>query len=276
MPRATVLPLMHGSTSPSKNGWPACSQRQRSRTLATARRTLSARGSIPKSRSSCSVGSVDVHGWPGSSSAWSKYRAGKHAPPAHWPSSPCNASSLAPHPSLATRARSAATTSAGAWTRSRNTCQRMAGSESSSQSSTGHAVEYNARTPPERAVMNPFVSRAMATWPLLFCLLLAACTQPAPASTAPASLDDLATRSLAKIDGDLKVPGLEGAGRDHPRPGGHPAHLREERRRPVLRAGLRDGAGPALAARDVAPLARGAARRGLRAEGVRLSTPARA
>ena len=57
--------------------------------------------------------------------------------------------------------------------------------------------------------MNPFVSRAMAAWPLLFCLLLAACTNPAPASTAPASLDDLASRSLAKIDGDLKVPGLK-------------------------------------------------------------------
>ena len=43
-----------------------------------------------------------------------KLRAGKHAPPAHWPSSPCNASSLAPQPSVATRARSAAMTSAGA------------------------------------------------------------------------------------------------------------------------------------------------------------------
>jgi len=32
MPNVTVLPLMHGSTSPPKNGCPACSQRQ-SRTL---------------------------------------------------------------------------------------------------------------------------------------------------------------------------------------------------------------------------------------------------
>ena len=77
-----------------------------------------------------------VQGWPWFSSRQLKLRAGKHAPPAHWPSSPCNASSLAPQPSVATRARSAATTSAGAWTRSRNTCQRMAGSESSSQSRT--------------------------------------------------------------------------------------------------------------------------------------------
>jgi penicillin amidase len=57
--------------------------------------------------------------------------------------------------------------------------------------------------------MSAFVSRAMAAWPLLFCLLLAACTNPAPAPKAPASLDDLATSSLAKIDGDLKVPGLK-------------------------------------------------------------------
>ena len=97
-------------------------------------------GSTPKSRSSWSVGSVAVQGWPWSSSAWLKLRAGKHAPPAHWPSSPCNASSLAPQPSVATRARSAATTSAGAWTRSRITCQRMAGSESSSQSRTDMRV----------------------------------------------------------------------------------------------------------------------------------------
>ena len=131
----TVRPLMHGSTSPLKNGCPACSQRQWSLTSATARRTGRQRGSTPKSCSSWSVGSVEVHGWPWFSSR-RQPSAGKHAPPAHWPSSPCNASSLAPQPSVATRARSAATTSAGAWTRSRNTCQRMAGSESSSQSST--------------------------------------------------------------------------------------------------------------------------------------------
>ena len=38
------------------------------------------------------------------------------------------ASSCAPTPSVATRARSAATSSAGAAVRSRSTCQRMAGS----------------------------------------------------------------------------------------------------------------------------------------------------
>ena len=46
------------------------------------------------------------------------------------PSSPCSASSLAPQPSVATRARSAATSSAEASVRSRITCQRIAGSPS--------------------------------------------------------------------------------------------------------------------------------------------------
>src|SRR5690242_11511639 len=126
---------MQGSTSPLKNGWPACSQRQFSLTRTTARRTRSHDGSIPKSQSSWSVGRVEVQGWPFSARQL-KLCAGKHAPPAHWPSSPCKESSLAPQPSVVTRARSAAMTSAGAWTRSRNTCQRMAGSESSSQSIT--------------------------------------------------------------------------------------------------------------------------------------------
>ena len=126
---------MQGSTSPLKNGWPACSQRQFSLTRTTARRTRSHDGSIPKSQSSWGVGRVEVQGWPFSARQL-KLCAGKHAPPAHWPSSPCRESSLAPQPSVATSARSAATTSAGAWTRSRNTCQRMAGSESSSQSIT--------------------------------------------------------------------------------------------------------------------------------------------
>ena len=136
VPNLTVRPLMHGSTSPLKNGCPACSQRQCALTSATARRTRSEDGSTPKSCNSWSVGSVAVQGWPWFSSRQLRLGAGKHAPPAHWPSSPCNASSLAPQPSVVTRARSASTTPAGAWIRSRNTCQRMAGSESSSHSST--------------------------------------------------------------------------------------------------------------------------------------------
>src|SRR6266581_9078936 len=65
---------------------------------------------------------------------------GKHAPPAHWPSSPCRSSSLAPHPSLATLARSAATTSAGSLVRSRITCHRIEGSESNNHSTTVMSV----------------------------------------------------------------------------------------------------------------------------------------
>ena len=88
-----------------------------------------------------------VQGWPWFSPRQLKLRAGKHAPPAHWPSSPCSASSRAPQPSVATRARSAATTSAGASARSRNTCQRMAGSESSSQSSTAGSGAFTSASP---------------------------------------------------------------------------------------------------------------------------------
>src|SRR6266852_5023373 len=147
-----VRPLIQGSTSPLKNGCPACSQRQWSLTSATARRTRSHHGSTPRSRSSTRLYAVAVQGWDASSdgdsvvslSFWwagspradSPLRAGKSAPPSHWPSSPCKASSPAPQPSMATRARSAATTSVGASTRSRNACQRMEGSESSIQSST--------------------------------------------------------------------------------------------------------------------------------------------
>ena len=47
-----------------------------------------------------------------------------------------SASSRAPQPSVATRARSAAMTSAGSSVRSRITCQRIEGSASSSQSMT--------------------------------------------------------------------------------------------------------------------------------------------
>src|SRR6266571_5565822 len=62
---------------------------------------------------------------------------GKHTPPAHWPSSPCRSSNLAPHPSLATLARSAATTLAGSLVRSRITCHRIEGSESNNHSTKG-------------------------------------------------------------------------------------------------------------------------------------------
>src|SRR5205814_10284531 len=48
----------------------------------------------------------------------------------------------APQPSCSTRARSAATSPAGAFVRSRSTCQRMAGSPSSSQSITLTTAGY--------------------------------------------------------------------------------------------------------------------------------------
>src|SRR5258707_7592688 len=59
-----------------------------------------------------------------------------HAAPPHRPSAPWRASNCAPIPSVATRARSAATSSAGAPIRSCITCQRIEGSESSSHSMT--------------------------------------------------------------------------------------------------------------------------------------------
>src|SRR5262245_42976793 len=122
---------MHGSTSPAKKGLPVQSHpRQvpsqshprhltRSRTTPTDRRASSLAGSRPSSRSSDRTCIVESH-------------PRFHATPAHAPSAPCRASSRAPAPSVATRARSAATSSAGAPVRSRITCQRIEGSESSS------------------------------------------------------------------------------------------------------------------------------------------------
>jgi hypothetical protein len=59
-----------------------------------------------------------------------------HAAPPHRPSAPCRASRRTPQPSVATLARSAATSCAGTSVRSRITCQRIEGSESSSQRMT--------------------------------------------------------------------------------------------------------------------------------------------
>lgn len=60
--------------------------------------------------------------------------SGKKVPPLHRPSGSWAARMRAPQPSVATFARSAATSSGGASSRSFMTCQRIAGSESSSQS----------------------------------------------------------------------------------------------------------------------------------------------
>ena len=60
--------------------------------------------------------------------------AGKWAPPSHRPSSSSSERSRAPHPSVSTFARCASQSELGASRRSRITCQRIDGSESSSQS----------------------------------------------------------------------------------------------------------------------------------------------
>ena len=116
-------PLMHGSTSPPKKGRSSYSQWALSSTSAIARLASSLDGSSPSSRRSRSVNVVEVH-------------SGMYVPPPHLPSVACSARSRAPHPSVATFARSATTSSPGASTRSRMTCQRIAGSESSNQSIT--------------------------------------------------------------------------------------------------------------------------------------------
>src|SRR5262249_47626977 len=62
--------------------------------------------------------------------------SGLRVPAPQYPSVPWSASKWSPRPSVATFARSAATAASGAWVRSRSTCQRMAGSESSSHCMT--------------------------------------------------------------------------------------------------------------------------------------------
>src|SRR5882762_9088664 len=136
---------MHGSTSPAKKDSPSCSHWTCSRTRLTARRASALAGSRPKCLSSIRLHDVEVH-----SGNRVPRRCGGNdchhfspasvlnvgAPPSKWPSSRWRASTLAPQPSLAMRARSAATSCAGASVRSRMTCQRIAGSESSSHSAT--------------------------------------------------------------------------------------------------------------------------------------------
>src|SRR4030095_2075977 len=128
-PTAPTCPLIQGSTSPAKKGLPSHSRGPQpfqvtpSRTSPTALRALSLAGSSPMSRSSIRTCIVEFH---------PRFQATPpHRPSAHW-----RASSWAPAPSVATRARSAATSSVGASVRSRITCQRIEGSESSSHRMT--------------------------------------------------------------------------------------------------------------------------------------------
>src|SRR5687767_8149217 len=122
---------MHGSTSPAKKGVPSKSNPRHlpsqsqprhvtwSRTRPTARRASSLAGSRPSSRSSDSTCIVEFHPW-------------LNAVPAQDPSAPCRASNWAPQPSVATFARSAATSSSDSPIKSRITCQRIEGSLPSS------------------------------------------------------------------------------------------------------------------------------------------------
>src|SRR3954451_15469594 len=138
---------MHSSTSPSQKGWPPSSQRELAPISVTARRAGAEEGSRPNSRSCDSENDVAVHGWP----TWCHSRASKSrgmkAPPAHCPSSSSQASSRAPQPSVPTLARSALHCASGTSSRSRSTCQRIDGSESSSQSITEPESAMPARLP---------------------------------------------------------------------------------------------------------------------------------
>src|SRR5919198_4930619 len=130
---------MHGSTSPAKKGLSSHSRGPEpchvtwSRTRPTARRASTLAGSSPRWRSSHRTCIVEFH-------------PRFHAAPPHRPSAAWRASSRAPTPSLATLARSAATSSAGVSVKSRITCQRIDGSESSSQSTTVTGLPPAVRT----------------------------------------------------------------------------------------------------------------------------------
>ena len=58
-------------------------------------------------------------------------------------------------------------------------------------------------------------------------------------------------RPLPQTSGRVTVPGAEGHDRDQPRPLGRPAHPRPFAARPLVRAGLLPGPGPAVAAPDL-------------------------
>ena len=121
-PSASAPPLMHGSTSPSKNGFAPndSSHRKPASRRAIADMTAGSLPSTPAARRSCIMKSVGNQS--GSSAR------------CHAPSAPWQARTSAPIPACGTRARSAAIVAADASVRSRIACQRMAGSESSSQS----------------------------------------------------------------------------------------------------------------------------------------------
>ena len=113
-------------------------------------------------------------------------------------------------------------------------------------------------------------ARKIAACCAVLMLLTSGCATAPEEPAVPESLEKLAGQSLARIEGDLGRGWPRRARGGSPRRVGHPSHLRQEHQRPVLRPGLRDGSGPALADGDVASLARRAPQRDLRARGVRV------
>src|SRR6267143_4652394 len=137
---------MQGSTSPAKKGSPSCSHATCSRTRRTACCASAAAGSSPNARNNIRLHAVEVHSGksvPCLSGGRDSHQLMASAEVSlagvllsQWPSCLCKASNRAPHPSVATRACSAATLSSDVSARSRMTCQRIAGSESNNQSTT--------------------------------------------------------------------------------------------------------------------------------------------
>src|SRR2546421_6830972 len=172
---------MQGSTSPAKKGSPSCSHLQCSWTSRTARRAPALAGSRPNACNSIKLQVVEVH-WGkrvpclSGGSDCHQFAAAVAVnlgmPPSHWPSWRWRASKRAPQPSLAARARSAATCSAGASVRSLITCQRIAGSESNSHSMTSIRFYILRREQPRRkckftpspSPVNKF-EKYLQTWP---------------------------------------------------------------------------------------------------------------
>jgi hypothetical protein len=121
-PSASAPPLMHGSTSPSKNGFAPndSSHGSPASRRATADATAGSCRSTPVARRSCIMKSVGNQS--GSSAR------------CHAPSDPWQARISAPIPCVRHARALGGNRRGGASVRSRIACQRMAGSESSSQS----------------------------------------------------------------------------------------------------------------------------------------------
>ena len=75
------------------------------------------------------------------------------------------------------------------------------------------------------------MARSMASCSVVLILLVAGCGTTAPERPpSPRPSTSWPRQSLAQIEGELDVPGLQRARRGHPRPAGHPPHLRAEHR----------------------------------------------